>query len=175
MAITWHISTDGGVRSVSHGGSTLGQQALLTFVPERRFAVALLANSARSGRLNQEVTRRALSEYLGVDIRDPEPLATQPDLNAYAARYSRPAADVVLAVDNGRLTFQFIQKRGFPNASAPVPPPGPKLPIAFYKPDRAIVTDGPLKGGRVEFIRKPDGSIGWVRVGGRIHRRGATS
>jgi hypothetical protein len=102
-------------------------------------------------------------------------MTTQPDITAYAGRYSRPYADVVVETENGRLTFQSIQKHGFPNASAPVPPPGPKMPIAFYKPDRAIVTDGPQKGSRVEFIRKPDGSIGWVRVGGRIQRRGATT
>jgi len=32
------------------------------------------------------------------------------------------------------------------------------------------VTGGPGKGGRAEIIRKPDGTIGWLRLG-RIHRR----
>jgi CubicO group peptidase (beta-lactamase class C family) len=175
MAITWHVSNGGGVRSISHGGSTLGQQAQLTLVPERRFAMALLTNSTRGGRLNQDVLKWALKEYLQVENPDPEPMATQPDITTYVGRYSRPYADVVVETENGRLTFQSIQKRGFPNASAPVPPPGPKVPIAFYKPDRAIVTEGQQKGGRVEFIRRPGGSIGWVRVGGRILRRGGAT
>jgi CubicO group peptidase (beta-lactamase class C family) len=175
MAVTWHASRDAGVRTLSHGGATVGQQALLTLVPERRFAIALLTNSARGGRLNQDVMKWAMKEYLTVDNPDPQPLPAQPDVQTYLGRYSRPYADVVLSVENGRLTYQPILKRGFPNASAPIPPPGPKIPIAFYKPDRAIVTDGPQKGGRVEFIRHANGSIGWVRVGGRIARREPTS
>jgi hypothetical protein len=126
--------------------------------------------------LNQDVTRWAIKEYLSVDDRDPEPLSTQPDLTAYAARYGRPFSDVVVSVENGTLQVQTIAKRGFPNASAPVPPPGPRVPYAFYAKDRAIATAGPQKGARIDFIRKSDGSLGWVRVGGRIHRKsGATS
>jgi hypothetical protein len=176
MAVTWHVSEAGGVRRVSHGGATVGQQALLTMAPERRFAVALLTNAGSGSRLNREVTRRAMKEFLGVEDRDPTPLAAQPDLTSYAARYSRPFSDVVVTVENGTLYVQAIPKRGFPNASAPVPPPGPKVSYAFYAKDRAIATAGKQRGSRIDFIRGGDGSLGWVRVGGRIHRRsGATS
>jgi CubicO group peptidase (beta-lactamase class C family) len=171
MAITWHVSRSGGVRRVAHGGATVGQQALLTLVPEKQFAVALLTNSGSGARLNQEVTRRAMKEYFGVEDSDPTPSASQPALAAYAGRYGRPFNDVVVSVDNGALHLQTIPKRGFPNASAPVPPPGPKVPYAFYATDRAVATTGPQKGARVDFIRNADGSLGWVRIGGRIHRR----
>ena len=43
--------------------------------------------------------------------------------------------------------------------------------IGFYAPDRAVVTSGNSRGNPVEFIRKPDGTIGWVRVVGRIARK----
>ena len=176
MAVTWHISDGGGVRRLSHGGATVGQQAVLTFVPDRQFAIAVLTNASSGGRLHQQVTRRAMKEYLGVDERDPEPLPTQPALAEYAGHYTRPFADIELTVENGTLLFEGIPKRGFPNASAPVPPPGPKVPFAFFAKDRAIATAGPTKGTRIDFIRKADGSIGWVRGGGRIHRKsGATS
>lgn len=34
--------------------------------------------------------------------------------------------------------------------------------------------DGRIAGGsRAEIIRRPDGSIGWLRWGGRIHKRAA--
>lgn len=171
MAVTWHVTTAGGVRRSGHGGATVGQQALLTLVPERRFAVALLTNSSRGSRLNLEVTRQAMKEYLGVNDSDPMPSTTQPDLAPYAGRYGRSFADVVVTVDNGTLHLQTIGKRGFPNARAPVPPPGPKVPYAFYGTDRAIATEGPQKGARIDFIRNADGSLGWMRVGGRIHRR----
>jgi CubicO group peptidase (beta-lactamase class C family) len=176
MAVTWHVTKGGGVRRVGHGGATVGQQALLTFVPERTFAIALLTNATSGARLNQDVARAAMKEYFDIEDRDPTPSSTQPDLAPYAARYSRTYADVVVTAENGTLLVQTIIKRGFPNARAPVPPAGPKVPYAFYATDRAVGTTGPQKGTRIDFIRAPDGSIGWIRVSGRIHRKaGATS
>jgi CubicO group peptidase (beta-lactamase class C family) len=176
MAITWHVSTGGGLRRVSHGGATVGQLALLTMIPERRFAVALLTNAGSGSRLNTDVMRWAMKEYLGVEDRDPSPLADQPALSAYAGRFTRPFSDVVVSIEDGALHVQSIAKRGFPNASAPVPPPGPKVPYAFFAKDRAVATGGPQKGARIDFIRGADGGLTWVRVGGRIHRKsGATS
>jgi hypothetical protein len=103
-------------------------------------------------------------------------LPTQPALTEYAGHFTRPFADIEVTVEHGTLQFQAIPKRGFPNASAPVPPRGPKISFVFFAPDRAIATNGPSKGTRIDFIRKADGSIGWVRGGGRIHRKsGATS
>lgn len=176
MAVTWHISHGNGLRRVGHGGATTGQQAILTMVPDRQFAIAVLTNSSSGSRLHQEVTRAAMREFLGVEDRDPEPTGSQPALGGYAARFSRPFADVVITAENGALQVQSIAKRGFPNASAPVPPPGPKVTYAFYATDRAIATTGPAKGARIDFIRNGEGRVEWVRVGGRIHRRsGATS
>ncbi|MGH9347077.1 MAG: serine hydrolase domain-containing protein [Vicinamibacterales bacterium] len=176
MAVTWHVITSAGVRRLGHSGATVGQQAALSFVPERKFAIALLTNSGTGSRLNTEVIRRALREYLSVHETDPAPSATQPALEAYAGRYVRPFADLVITVDNGALHVQSIPKRAFPNASAPVPPPGPKVPFAFYATDRAIATGGPQKGSRIDFIRTTGGRLGWVRAGGRILKRiGASS
>jgi CubicO group peptidase (beta-lactamase class C family) len=172
MGLTWHIRETGGLRLVSHGGSTLGQQALLTIVPERRFAVALLTNANNGSRLNRDVTRRALEEYFGVQDTDPVPLAQQPDPAPYVGRYSRSYADVIVDVDDdGRLTVQTIQKRAFPNARMPVPPPGPKLPVAFHAPDRLVVVDGPQQGAQMQFLRRDHGAIGWIRVGSRVAAR----
>lgn len=176
MSIAWHVTRNAGVRHVSHGGTTIGQQAMLLMVPERRFAVALLTNSSTGSRLNTEVVRHALREYLSIHEADPTPSARQPALEAYAGRYTRPLTDVVITTDEGALHVQSIPKRAFPNASAPIAPPGPKVPFAFYATDRAIATGGPQKGSRIDFIRTTDGSLGWVRAGGRILKRiGASS
>jgi hypothetical protein len=43
--------------------------------------------------------------------------------------------------------------------------------IAFYAPDRAVVTSGNGRGNPVEFIRDASGVVLWVRVVGRIARR----
>jgi len=174
MAITWHISTAGGLRQVSHGGSTLGQQALLTFVPSHRFAVALLTNSGRGSQLNRDLTRAAIREYLGVTITDPTPVTTsEAELVEYAGRYSRPYQDVVVKREGSRLMIQSFQKQGFPTPTTPIQPPQPAAPYAFYAKDRLIATEGLQKGARAQFIRRPDGSIGWIRVGSRLNKREA--
>ena len=176
MAVTWHISHGGGVRRVGHGGATVGQQAILTMVPDRQFAVVVLTNSSSGSRLHRDVTRAVIKAFLGIDDRDPQPTAAQPAVAEYTARFSRPFADVVVSAENGALHVQSIAKRGFPNARAPVPPPGPQVRYVFYSKDRAIATGGPSKGARIDFIRNGDGRVEWIRVGGRIHRRsGATS
>ena len=43
--------------------------------------------------------------------------------------------------------------------------------VGFYAPDRAVVTSGTQRGNPVEFIRRPDGTVGWVRVVGRIAKK----
>jgi hypothetical protein len=44
-------------------------------------------------------------------------------------------------------------------------------PIAFYGVDRAVVTSGNSRGNPIEFIRKSDGTIGWIRYIGRIAKK----
>jgi len=42
------------------------------------------------------------------------------------------------------------------------------MPIAFFGPDRAVVTDGNDRGQGIEFVRDAKGSVNWVRVVGRV-------
>ena len=173
MAIAWQISNEGGIRQVWHDGSTMGQQALLVLVPARKLAVALLTNSFAGERLNREISRLALQEFLGVTITDPQPLPSPPktDLSEYVGRYSRPFTDVIVTLAGGRLMIQTVQKQGFPTTTSPVPPPPPAVPFAFYAEDRLIVPEGAQKGARAEFLRRPDGTVGWIRIRDRVSRK----
>jgi hypothetical protein len=80
-------------------------------------------------------------------------LATQPDQAPYVGTYRRPPSGMnTVSVQNGQVMLD-------------------RSPIAFYGVDRAVVTSGNAKGNPVEFVRKPDGSIGWVRYVGRIAKK----
>ena len=46
--------------------------------------------------------------------------------------------------------------------------PRPDMPIAFFGPDRAVVTDGHDRGQWIEFVRDAKGAVNWVRVVGRV-------
>lgn len=172
MALTWHIDSLEGVDLVSHGGGTLGQISMLTLVPERDFAFALLTNAGAGGQLTRNIRRAALKSFLGLTETDPEPIqADEEQLRQYVGHYARPFAEVELTLKEGSLQAQIIPKRGFPNREAPVPPPGPPFPVGLYREDGLIVLEGPRKGSSADIIRLEDGSIGWLRLGGRIHRR----
>ena len=79
--------------------------------------------------------------------------------------------DAELRRENGGLTLIHISNGGFPRKDSPPMPSPPPMHVAFYAADRLFVTDGPFKNEVAEFLRAPDGSIAWFRVGGRIMSR----
>jgi CubicO group peptidase (beta-lactamase class C family) len=167
MGLGWHLRRVGGVMTAAHGG-TLGHILLLELVPERNLALAILTNHANGWRLIQDVERAALTLLEGMTLDpaqaighrglnetmpDAPILAKQPDPAPYLGMYRRPPMGTnTVRVQDGQLKV---------DDSA----------IAFYAPDRALVTSGNQKGNPVEFIRNGKGEIGWVRLVGRIARK----
>ena len=171
VGLAWHIRTTDELRLISHGGGTKGQISLLLFVPEHHFALALLTNGSRGGRITQEVQRRALETFLGVALPEPQPVeASAETLLAYAGTYSRPFADVELRMENGQLVAYVTYKEGFPAREVPPAPAPPPMAVAPCGDERLLVLDGPWQDTQMEIIRRPDGTIGWLRTS-RLHRR----
>jgi CubicO group peptidase (beta-lactamase class C family) len=172
MGITWFIRDIDGVRTISHEGGTNGQISLLLFVPERTFGFAILTNSERGDALIHKVGNWILHSFLGLDQPEPAPINyTAEDLSEYVGRYVQTFAELELGILSGRLIAQRIPKGGFPAIDSPVPPPPPPMTLAPCEKDRMVILDGEAKGGLIDVIRKPDGSIGWLRSGYRIYAR----
>ena len=168
MGLGWHLRRVGGVMTAAHGG-TLGHILLLELVPERNLALAILTNHANGWRLIQDVERSALTLLEGVTLDpaqaighrglnetmpDAPILAKQPDPAPYLGVYRRPpnTGTNTVRVQDGQLKVD-------------------DSPIAFYAPDRAVVTSGSQQGNPVEFVRNAKGEVGWVRLVGRIARK----
>ena len=173
IGLAWHIRRVGNVRTFGHGGTLGGHILLLEIVPERNFAIAILSNSNTGWRLIQDVERAALKSYLGVTytanqaiahrglvetIPGAEPLARQPDPAPYLGTYARPSNSYVVRTDSGKLVVEDRPNGGGTSR---------EFPVAFYGPDRLIVTDGPDRGQSIEFIRDASGRVQWIRVVGR--------
>ncbi|HET7696056.1 MAG TPA: serine hydrolase domain-containing protein [Vicinamibacterales bacterium] len=173
IGLSWHIRRVGAVRAFGHGGTLGGHILLLEIVPERNFAIAILTNASTGWRLIQDVERAALQSYLDAaytpnqaiahrglveTIPSASPLAQQPDPAPYLGTYARPNNSYVVRVESGKL---IVQDR--PNGGG-----APRdYPVAFYGPDRVIVTDGPDQGQSIEFVRDAAGRIAWIRFVGR--------
>jgi CubicO group peptidase (beta-lactamase class C family) len=173
IGLAWHIRQVGPIRTFGHGGTLGGHILLLEIVPERNFAIAILTNASTGWKVIQDVERDALKSYLGAayatnqaiahrglveTLPSVEPLAKQPDPAPYVGTYTRPSNSYVVRAEGGRL---IVQDRS--NAAA-----GRDSPVAFYGPDRVVVTDGPDRGQSIEFVRDDAGRVNWIRVVGRV-------
>jgi len=174
IGLAWHIRQVGSVRTFGHGGTLAGHILLLEIVPERNFAIAILTNANTGWRLIQDVEREALKSYLGVGyapnqaiahrglvetLPSAQPLAPQPDAAPYLGTYARPDNSYIVRADGGKL---FVQDR--PNTGGS----GTEWPVAFYGPDRLVVTGGPDRGQSIEFVRDDANHVNWIRVVGRV-------
>jgi CubicO group peptidase (beta-lactamase class C family) len=174
IGLAWHIRQVGPVRTYGHGGTLGGHVLLLELVPERNFAIAILTNASTGWRVIQDVERAALKSYAGATysanqaiahrglvetVPSVQPLATQPDPAPYLGSYERPNNAYVVRVEGGRLLVQDRPNDG----STPR-----EFPVAFYGPDRLVVTDGPDRGQSIEFVRGDSGRVRWIRVVGRV-------
>jgi CubicO group peptidase (beta-lactamase class C family) len=174
IGIAWHERTVGGVRTYSHGGTLAGHNLLLEIVPDRQFAIAILTNSNVGWRVIQDVERKALASYLGVEysmnqaiahrgvvetLPEYQPMAPQPALAEYLGTYARPTNTVVVRAESGKLFVQEKQNSGRA---------GVDWPVVFFGPDHAVITEGTDAGQTIEFVRDVSGKVDWVRVVGRV-------
>jgi CubicO group peptidase (beta-lactamase class C family) len=181
VGISWMLRAVDGVRLVSHGGDTNGHHSAFVMVPERRFAVISLTNCGPNGnQFNDEIVRWALSEYVGVIDRDPEPVTlTEAELAPYVGVYETIAAVATVEVRDGGLTLtaeikpetrrqlqevgEEIAEETTTFAMGLLPGPG----------DRYVITEGPAKGMKGYFVRDATGMVNAVHVGGRLATRAA--
>jgi len=89
FGLGWFLVKVGDTWLVNHGGSTNGQEASLSLLPEQNWALALLTNSSPGGLAFCEAARaRVLSECTGLaqDEAEAVPASTE-ELTAYEGEY----------------------------------------------------------------------------------------
>jgi CubicO group peptidase (beta-lactamase class C family) len=172
VGLGWYLFEADRHRFITHGGATLGQQALLVIGPEDRFALAVLTNHDNGSAVAKAVKRRVFASVLGIDLAEPEPIRqTAEELVEYVGVYDSPLQQARLTIQDEELLLEVVPKGGFPEPDTPPSPAPPPSRLAFVGTDAAIALDPPMRGDRSDFIRTPDGTLAWFRSGGRLHRR----
>ncbi|MDQ4045125.1 MAG: beta-lactamase family protein [Chloroflexota bacterium] len=155
FGIGWNLKTIDGTEVVGHNGATNGFRAALATVPERGFALAMLANGDPGGSAMEHVQRWALQHHLDIETSQRDVIA--PDsavLDAVTGHYDRHDAAIdVWRVDDHlhieRRTVehedQFSHER---SASDP-----PSVMTAWATGEGVFrVLEGPFKDTLIEFV-----------------------
>lgn len=170
MGIAWILRSIGGKTVYGHNGGTNGQQAHMTVLPEEEFAIIALTNGGRGSQVHGAALTWAAKEFANAVEPAPELLALPADqLATYAGFYKANLAHARVTPGDNTLLIQLYDKGGFPDESSPPGPAEPPFEAAFYAEDRIIGTTGLGKGMKCEFLRNPDGSLKFLRMGGRMY------
>jgi hypothetical protein len=161
----WWVQEEGGRKFIGHGGSTNGHRANLTIVPEKRFACAMLTNGS-NGSAVYRVVERHLLQQAGAPRVDPARVAMDDSaLRSFAGRYHSPGGDVTVAVENGGLTVDTFARNALTGVEYQTPTRH-AMPIGA---NEFMITDTDLEGSRLDFVKRADGSVRFLRSGGRLY------
>lgn len=158
VGVSWFIKDYGPVRLLSHVGSLLGQESLLTIAPDQGFACIILTNSDTGDALASDVSDVAIERFLGATAPDPgEPRELSPgELAPFVGRYGVPGFEMYdVRAAQGHLRLVTLDRDGNKMRAPPIS-------LRFYAGDRTT-------GG--DFLHKADGSVGWLRLDSRVKAR----
>ncbi|WP_225728198.1 MULTISPECIES: serine hydrolase [unclassified Nocardia] len=101
----WSRTDLGGHLVIGHDGGTIGQTARLLVLPEHRFAVAMLANSAATMSAFTELSAEIIADLTGVALPEPFAPSDPPSVDParYVGVYEQAGVRLEIAADGAEL------------------------------------------------------------------------
>jgi len=169
VGVTWLLERAGRRQVVGHGGSINGQMSAFKMVPPLGLAVTVLTNGQWGALLANRVAEWVLAEVGGVRLAGPgRRRLSRRAAAAYEGRYRGDPGHIVVRFDDGALVVHTELKpetiKEHPELPDQLPAPVRLMPTG---PDRFAAGE-PLR--RAEFLRGRDGTVEWMRWGGRVRR-----
>lgn len=168
QGLGWQLKVIDGVTIATHAGSANGQPSLLALVPERSFAIAILANADTAASAERAIVKFALATQYGLEKPKltPDDRFTIPS-GEWAGRYSNLESTFTLQEISGQPTMTVhTHHEWLDDLDPPSEDSGP-VTLGFYGPDRLVGLDGGYAGRTAEFLRDSKGAIQWFRIQSR--------
>lgn len=179
VGISWLLNTKGGLTTVGHGGTTIGQHSEFVMVPERDFAVISMTNCGPNGPLlNDRLVDWAFEHFLGAV--EPAPTVRRPsdeELAPYCGSFETIAVTLEVAPHDGLLHAQATVKpemaAALRESGEEVPEDNPPFVLGLIegKDDAYVIPEGVGEGMRGYFTRASDGTVDGLHIGGRLATR----
>ena len=163
--LAWQLHPIGNLEVVEHGGATNGFMARLVLIPETNYAIVVLTNGEFGSSLHGAVVAKAIEERFGTkDAARVRTTLSDEKLARFAGTYTHSLADAIVSVDGDGLLLKRIGHNPFSGESKDLGDArlSPLSETVF------IVEDGPLEGSIGELMLNDDGSIRFLRMGGRL-------
>lgn len=176
FGLGWFLGRVGDTWLVNHGGSTNGQEASLSLLPEHGWSLALLTNSSPGGMAFNEAAKKCvLSVCTGLVDKEAQPVAaTAVDLAAYEGEYRARGMHCRVKVgDSGSLSFTLYDDPELLPLMFEDEPVVRSEPTALEArlvkghADRYVFAGGQIKGITGYFERGNDDRVQAVHLFGR--------
>ncbi len=161
----WLMQNVGGTYTVEHGGATNGFTARLLTIPERQFAIAILTNHDIGGCAHSAIAADALERYLGLKSEQLSPVGLGHDeLQRFTGHFRHGLSDAVVELNDSELVMTRTGHDPFSGEDTP------RLParLSPISPTEFLVTEGSDQNAVGELLLNPDGSVRFLRMGGRL-------
>lgn len=161
----WSLRDIDGVRAVEHTGATNGFMGRLCVIPERRFALAIVTNGENGGSVHSAIYSHILQKVVGFRRTTPSPRALDwQQLARFEGHFFTGLADILIELNGRGLVMHRMNIDPFTREITERPPArlSPVSETIF------AIEEGPLSGGFGELILNTDGSVRFLRAGGRL-------
>jgi hypothetical protein len=173
IALTFWVDNNLGTKSLYHSGGTVGQQALLTIVPENKFGIMIGTNCSSGAVAKYQMTNFAIKEYLGMEPPDLRIIEmSKDDLKEYTGEYEARLSAVKIEARDGAIFIRSKYLGGFPTEEnkPDTNEYGEPLKFGFYANDHIKGLEETNNTSLAQFIRE-DGKVTMIRSGSRLHKR----
>ena len=163
--LAWSIHDIGNLLVVEHGGATNGFMARLVLIPEKNYAIAVLTNGEYGSSVHGAVVGKAIEERFGTKAAVRARATLDADaLAAFTGPYVHKLADSIVTVDDDGLVMKRIGHNPFSGESKDLG----DYRLSPLSETVFVVEDGSLEGSIGELLLNEDGSVRFLRFGGRL-------